>query len=1123
MQRSLHIFATVVLLVLGVFLTKARAEEAAGPVGPELVSGPERWLNFQMTAPTPMAIRFDGRRILVKAGCETVLYDLDSGMRLHVWTERFSTAHFSGNGRFLLTVQDDQIRVWDAESFHEVRRFAGRPPAWNEPDYQADHTIAAISDDGGCVAIANRRSSFHRELPRAVLVYDTQSGDLRHTVATPEKIEVGSVEFLRNGRRLLVGYADWRSGQPRGLYSLWDMQKGVQVGEFPLGELCLASPDGRWIASRAVTLPFYFVSRLPPGSNEVTVWDSETGKAVRSLEHAGFIRDVTFSPDSGKILAALEKDGSADVNAGDGGRLVEWDVLSGKKLFEGDDSPKPYATVAYSPDGQRRFATTEEPDGVDDDVMRLLVGWDVTTGARLPIETFDFATYNGHEELFFYPKGDRFVDLAAAFAVREMLTGKTVQTLPEHRVATDQAAFTPDGEKFLAGLSGFMVASYLTDCVSGRQREWYLPGLGLDFVDRGRLLCTHHHAKMCLIDVVSNRIVLSLPVKGRYGPYCAAVSPDASRAVISVENDTSGQRSDPRMVVMDLSRLDRPRVMELYASAVAFRPDGERFLAASADAIEEFDAATGDRIRALWRMPGRTLAVAYGEDGSAVLACGVVGHRDRREPVGPEDQGWAMLWNERINRAISLEGHTAPVTAVAFGPGGTLVATASLDNTIRLWNTASGRALCVFQGHLGSIRRIAYSPRGDRILSAADDGSALWNVARFASPRVEPLKLAESFAPVERVNAVDASFGVSSEPTDQFLPRSDGYQPASMPGKGRAKWMVFQVGEIDRRQIPRGVRGWLSQARATVRLDAPPPIKSEGRSDREIQRHTSRDGRRQVSLSVAERQVNLRDADGRLLRSWDAGPGFIRIAISPSGKEVAVVRRTRNAEGSGGQLTVYDADSGSALRSIHKDDPRDIGSITIDPQERTFITSGGGKAVLRDYKTLEKIAVLGKGKGGAGPRMTYSPNGRFVASHTLPIRLYDPITLALVKTLPTPLRGRWFRFTPDETRVLAGQEFAEECQLLTMLDIDSGRPLWSRSGPSGPSGGPISFSPDGHRFLVSWTRSSLQLAVLWDATAGEVLCVLLAPNRSQTKPVFSRAGASVHLGTPDGPCLWPRD
>jgi len=123
-----------------------------------------------------------------------------------------------------------------------------------------------------------------------------------------------------------------------------------------------------------------------------------------------------------------------------------------------------------------------------------------------------------------------------------------------------------------------------------------------------------------------------------------------------------------------------------------------------------------------------------------------------------------------------------------------------------------------------------------------------------------------------------------------------------------------------------------------------------------------------------------------------------------------------------------------------------------------------------------------------------------------------------VKAIPTRFPRRWFQFTPDETHVLAGQEFAGECQLLTMVDIDSGRQLWSRSGPSG---GPITFSPDGRRFLLAWARRSPRLTVLWDAADGEVLCVVLTPLRSDLQSVFGRDGTSVHLGTSDGLRLWP--
>ena len=78
----------------------------------------------------------------------------------------------------------------------------------------------------------------------------------------------------------------------------------------------------------------------------------------------------------------------------------------------------------------------------------------------------------------------------------------------------------------------------------------------------------------------------------------------------------------------------------------------------------------------------------------------------------------------------TLEGHTSRVTAVVFSPDGKRIASASNDETVRLWDTATGAALQTLKGHTRSVSTVAFSRDGQLVASASYDGTVrVWDTA----------------------------------------------------------------------------------------------------------------------------------------------------------------------------------------------------------------------------------------------------------------------------------------------------------------------------------------------------------------------------------------------------------
>ena len=79
-----------------------------------------------------------------------------------------------------------------------------------------------------------------------------------------------------------------------------------------------------------------------------------------------------------------------------------------------------------------------------------------------------------------------------------------------------------------------------------------------------------------------------------------------------------------------------------------------------------------------------------------------------------------------------LEGHTAPIAALAASPDGATLASASWDHTVRLWPLAGG-APRVLEGHTQNVNGLAFAPDGRTLVSVSYDQSVrIWPLSGAA-------------------------------------------------------------------------------------------------------------------------------------------------------------------------------------------------------------------------------------------------------------------------------------------------------------------------------------------------------------------------------------------------------
>ena len=524
--------------------------------------------------------------------------------------------------------------------------------------------------------------------------------------------------------------------------------------------------------------------------------------------------------------------------------------------------------------------------------------------------------------------------------------------------------------------------------------------------------------------------------------------------------------------------------------------------------------------------------------------------------IYPSQQArYAMLTAGALPGLRVLAGDTGAVYSVAFSPDRTVLASASADRTIRLWNVATGRQIGKpLAGGDGAIESVAFSRSGATLASGGDDGTVrLWDVAtrtEIGAPLIGGTQTVNSVAfsrngtmlasgdkdgtirvwdlatgtetdlltgltgDTRAVNSVAFSPGGTmlasggSDDTIRFWDTGTGIQIGAplIAGTKAVNSVAFSPGGT---MLASGgsdytVRLWDVATRAEIGS----PLTGHNGIVNSVA--FSRNGTVLASGSNDDsvRLWNVpasRQLGGALTGAVDS------VALSRNGKILA-------SGGADGTIRLWNVPAGTEIgRPLGGGGAIDSVAFSSNGQ---ILASGGADHMIRLWDVATRREIGNPLTGGAGRvnSVAFSPNGKILASGGADgtIRLWDVTTRR-----PTgELAG--------DAYAVVTVAFSPNGQILASGSTDYTVRLWdvaTRTEIGNPLTGDtesvdsVAFSPDGEILASGGADGTIRL---WDVTTGlEIGAPFMGETGSVDSVAFDRDGQTLASGSADGTTrLW---